>query len=358
LVITSVCCAADPAASTMVLPADGPAIDAAIDQFLTTSDGERAAAVAAVHAAGSGRSRADLDELRKHEDQPSGLLKHVQIPWLHGHPRGWYNLTLPDGYSPDRAAPLVVALHGMPADGDNVVPFYHPHFACRGTVVLYPTTLGAESVWWTPTEQQQLLRLIGYIYRTYRIDADRISLSGASGGGIGTWHGLVRWPDLFCAGISFSGMGTIFDDSLAKLKTTPFYVHHGTADPIPIESVDRAVAAARKKGVSIEYFRSEGTGHTPPMGEWIRAFEWLRQQGPKQPSPRAQFEGRPGSLPLGYPQRMPFAPYTAPRNPTLSAREAIAAWKLPSQPESGDLLKALLQISAALRCGSTAQRRQ
>jgi len=202
----------------------------------------------------------------------------VPVPWRKGTERGWYNLALPDGYTPAKAWPLVLALHGMPSDGDNLLSWYGGYFPRRGHIVLFPTTLYRSSFWPAPAEKRELLRLLTYICKCYRVDYRRIYCTGGSGGGIGTWHWLVTLPELFAGGISISAAGTIFDRRLAKLKGVPFYVHHGTADYIPIASVRRAVEEARGYGADIEFQNGMFAG------VW-GGYEWVSEEVDVQVGP-------------------------------------------------------------------------
>ncbi|HUT32239.1 MAG TPA: transglutaminase family protein [Planctomycetota bacterium] len=316
--------------------------------FTAKDDAGRKAAFAELEKTRLDRRVEDLERMRELAAGRKGLLKHLPVPWRKGADRGWFNLALPPDYTPAKAWPLVLALHGMPSDGDNLVTWYANYFPPRGYIVLFPTTIQRSSFWPAPNEKLEVLRLLRYISRAYRLDSRRIYSTGASGGGIGTWHWLVTLPELFAGGISLSAAGTIFDKRLEKLKGIPFYVHHGTADPISIESVKRSVEAARRCGATIEFYASEGTGHTPPQRDWHRAFEWLVKVPPKKASPRHLLESPEGSLPVGYPRDLPFA--VAPEPAALaklyaSYKGKVATWQFPSQLPAADLVAGLAALA-------------
>jgi len=282
-------------------------VEALLDQYFSAeTDAAREGALAEIEKTPlQGRGR-DLEQMREAAVGHPPFLKHAPVPWRQSTERGWYNLGLPAGYTPKKAWPLVLALHGMPSNADNLVSFYQKHFPKRGYIVLYPNSLHRASAWPAPDEKRELLKLLAHVGRTYRLDYRRIYCTGASGGGIGTWHWLVTEPRLFAAAISFSAAGTIFDARLARIKGTPFYVHHGTQGYILIQGARASGEKARALGVEIEFRVSEGTGHTPPWPDWERAFQWLEKQPANPVYARPLLEAEAGSLPLGYPRRKPF----------------------------------------------------
>ncbi len=316
--------------------------------FTAKDDAGRKAAFAELEKTRLERHADELERMRQLGAGQKGLLHHLPVPWRKGAERAWFNLALPADYTPAKPWPLVLALHGMPSDGDNLTSWYSAYFPPRGYIVLFPTTIARSSFWPAPNEKMELLRLLRYISRAYRLDYKRIYCTGASGGGIGTWHWLVTLPELFAGGISFSAAGTIFDKRLEKLKGIPFYVHHGTADPISIETVKPAVEAARRYGATIEFYASQGTGHTPPQGDWTRAFDWLVKVPPKKASPRDLLESPEGGLPVGYPRYLPFAVTPEPdalAKIVAAHKGKVAAWQFPSQLPRDDLVAGLVAIA-------------
>ena len=329
---------------------DEKRIEGFLDRFFAATDeAQRRKAFAELERTRLSRRFDELERMRQTAKGKKGVHKHVPVPWRKGAKRGWYNLAIPGDYSPTKAWPLVLALHGMPSDGDNLVSWYSRYFPKRGYIVLFPTTIHRSSFWPAPAEKRELLKLLQHIARQYRIDYTRIYCSGGSGGGIGTWHWLTTLPELFVGGISFSAAGTIFDKRLARLKDVPFYVHHGTKDYIPIGSVQRAIAVAKQYGANkIEFYISKGTGHTPPGRDWNRAFDWLAMLPPRETSARYLLESAEGALPVGYPKYLPFA--VDPERDALakiyaSYKGKVARWAFPSELPYDDLIDGLVKVS-------------
>jgi len=324
-------------------------IESLLDRYFTaTGEAARKAVHAELAATPLKRTVAELERMRAAGEATETFYKHLPVPWRRGTPRGWYNLTLPAGYAPAKAWPLVIALHGMPSDGDNLPGWYGRWFSRRGYIVLYPTTIHASSWWPAPDEKRDLLRLLRLVCRTYRVDYRRIFCTGGSGGGIGTWHWLVTLPELFAGGISYSAAGTVLDARLKKLRHVPFYVHHGTEDFVPIASPRRAVALARKHGAEgIVFHEAKGGTHHPTREDWERGFAWLAKLPPKQASPRYLLESTEGELPAGYETVLPFAavPDRDALAEVLAARKPKAAkWTFPKELPAADLVEGLAAV--------------
>jgi len=101
----------------------------------------------------------------------------------------------------------------------------------------------------------------------YRIDPDRVYLTGLSMGGAGTWRLAARHPDRFAAIAPVCGRT---DPRLAgNLRHMPVWCFHGDADPvIPVEESRRMIAALRKLGAAARYTEYPGVTHN----SWDAAY--------------------------------------------------------------------------------------
>ncbi|MBN1491307.1 MAG: dienelactone hydrolase family protein, partial [Phycisphaerae bacterium] len=124
----------------------------------------------------------------------------------------------------------------------------------------------------------------------YRIDPDRIYLSGLSMGGIGTWRIGTRHPDRFAALAPVCGEA---DPKLAaNLRRTPVWCFHGDADPVvPVGESRRMIAAMRELGLTPKYSEYAGVPHN----SWDRAYgeqglyTWLLQHRRVRRTRRIQY---------------------------------------------------------------------
>lgn len=163
-----------------------------------------------------------------------------------------YLLYLPDDYDAKEAWPLVVFLHGAGERGDDlelVKKHGPPKLIEQGksfpAIIVSPQC--AAGRWWTG-QLLELTALIDEIVDKYKVDEDRIYLTGLSMGGFGTWSLAAYTPDRFAALMPICGGGETLAARL--LSKTPVWVFHGAKDPIvPLKrSEDMVEVLKRAKG--------------------------------------------------------------------------------------------------------------
>ena len=120
-----------------------------------------------------------------------------------------YLLYLPNDYDQKEAWPLMVFLHGIGESGDNlelVKKHGPPKLIAAGKqfpfIVVSPQC--PKNSWWEPLE---LKTLLDEIVEKYKVDTNRIYLTGLSMGGFGTWSLAAMQPDRFAAIVPICGGG-------------------------------------------------------------------------------------------------------------------------------------------------------
>jgi predicted esterase len=281
-------------------------VEKVLDAFFAETDAakRRDQYTARVAPLGPGLTLDEL-ELMARAEPPSGRtaqggLLRVDVPWLLGDSRGWFNLALPERYTPAKAWGLCVALHGSSGDGNSMVPFYSPRLGTHGYFVLYPTVLNKDHVWSTPAGMAHVYRLVEWTARRYRIDFRRLAISGLSMGGASTWWYLLNRPDLWHAGAAVAGYPPpVPGDALERLRGVPFYILHGDADTVvPVDRSRSAVEELQRRGIEVTYREAPGAGHTAPAPFWDDLVDWIARQPPKAWSPRPLFLPPPGQRPI------------------------------------------------------------
>jgi predicted peptidase len=113
------------------------------------------------------------------------------------------------------------------------------------------------------------------VRRDYKIDPNRIYLTGHSMGGFGTWSIAMDHPNLFAALAPISGGGN--PAGIAKIAHIPEIVIHGDADTIvPVTRSRAMVEAARKAGVEIKYIEVPGGTHVSVAApNFKNIFDWF-----------------------------------------------------------------------------------
>jgi phospholipase/carboxylesterase len=103
----------------------------------------------------------------------------------HGlHARGGYSLYIPDNYTPERAWPLIVALHGGYSHGKDFIWSWLREARSRGYILFAPTST---AMTWSITDVERDGKIIaGHledVYSRVNVDMSRILLTGMSDGG-------------------------------------------------------------------------------------------------------------------------------------------------------------------------------
>ncbi|KAL9632427.1 MAG: hypothetical protein Q9204_003801 [Flavoplaca sp. TL-2023a] len=113
-----------------------------------------------------------------------------------------------------------------------------------------------------------LTALLDHIVQSYRVDIDRIHVTGFSMGGYGTWDLALSTPNRFASLMPICGGG---DAIRAKnIKHVPQWVHHGERDDIiPISASEKMVKALKEVGAAdVRFSRYKEDAHD----SWTRAY--------------------------------------------------------------------------------------
>jgi len=279
-------------------------IEKALDAYFAEPDEEKRKAIYAEKLADgkAGLTRFGLETIAVAtlpDGKPRRGVWKITSPWLENNPRGWFNFSMPKGYTPKKAWPLVVAMHGSSSDGNNVVPWYTPQLNNTGYFVVYPTTTGKGNFWSNEAELVNVYRTIDWVARRYRIDFRRLVATGGSMGGVGTWSFLLKQPEIWSAGASVAGFpAATKGDVLENIRGIPFYFIHGDKDHIPVSGPRAASAELKRRGIEHTYVEVPGAGHTPPRKYWAAMNVWITQQPAKAWSPRPMFLPVPPGRPI------------------------------------------------------------
>lgn len=170
-----------------------------------------------------------------------------------------YLLFLPQGYQPkgEKRWPLILFLHGAGERGTNLskVTVHGPPKIVKARpdlpfIVVSPQCPEGET-WSNDT----LLALLDDVSKRYRVDTNRVYLTGLSMGGFGTWSLGVQHPERFAAIAPICGGGETIRVLLASrrnsaaIKSLGVWAFHGAKDPVvPPEESERMVNALKKAG--------------------------------------------------------------------------------------------------------------
>jgi pimeloyl-ACP methyl ester carboxylesterase len=177
---------------------------------------------------------------------------------------------LPADYEADtlRKWPLVIYLHGGSDRGTNLKRVYSsgiPDQVYRGRefpfIMLAPQC--PEHLRWSTDDWFE--NFYEEAAARYRIDADRVYLTGPSLGGSGTWYIATRYPDKFAAIAPMSGFTSDLDDidkNIDKLLDMPIWAFHGKLDTVvPFEETERVVTRLEGRNLDVRFSAEPDVGH-------------------------------------------------------------------------------------------------
>lgn len=170
-----------------------------------------------------------------------------------------YLLHLPDGYGRDRKKrwPLMIFLHGAGERGTNLalVAKHGPPKIVKDKPD-FPFILVSPQC--PPGERwdiETVLALLDHAIAEYRVDTNRVYLTGLSMGGFGTWSLAVAHPTRFAAVAPICGGGETIPILLAdrrkqeQLQKLPVWAFHGAKDAVvKLEESEKMVNALKRIG--------------------------------------------------------------------------------------------------------------
>jgi predicted peptidase len=180
-----------------------------------------------------------------------------------------FDLFVPYSYTGKEPFPLILFLHGAgereggkqkPVDvgigpairkyGEKDFPFFVVFPRCR-----------ANRNWMAEGDDaQRALAILEFVQKKYKIDEQRIYLTGLSLGGFGTWSLAARYPDKWAAIVPICGGGN--PEWAEKIKHIPVWCFHGDQDKaVRVELSRRMIEALKAAGASPRYTEYPGVGH-------------------------------------------------------------------------------------------------
>lgn len=196
-----------------------------------------------------------------------------------------YYVYFPPDYqnTPDKKFPLLLFLHGGGESGASLEMVRKnglPKLVSEGAefpfLILAPQN-PYKKQWWNV---RAVMTLLEDIVSQYRVDTDRLYLTGLSRGGSASWEIAVQFPDTFAAMAVVCGMTPVPYAHWLN-KSMPIWVFHGTEDPvIPFSESSEMVEKLKEMGYDVRLTAYEGVGHN----SWERAYltedlyDWFLRQ--------------------------------------------------------------------------------
>jgi predicted peptidase len=189
-----------------------------------------------------------------------------------------YLLFLPADYAKSKQRwPLMLFLHGAGESGTNLAKL-----KVLGPPKIVESKPGFPFILVSPQtsrggwDPDTLNALLDDIIHRYRVDKDRVCLTGASMGGSGTWKLAAAHPEKFAALAPLCGRGDPADAK--KLARLPIWVFQGAKDPVVrLDSQKAMVEAVQAAGGDVKFTVYPDAGHdvwtetynNPELYQWL-----------------------------------------------------------------------------------------
>lgn len=191
-----------------------------------------------------------------------------------------YQVYVPSTWTPDKAWPLMVALHGanldetnmLGRDGARMQKLAEEH----GFVVVTPLGYRLNSAYGSQRgfsrqivgaeadrrrrSEDDVLAVTALVEKEYNIDPRRRYLTGNSMGGGGTWWIGGKYPEMWAA-IAPGAYGGVLPEDVPALAKLPIHVVVGDRDDLMLDRVRETVAVLKAGGAAYEYVEVPGGTH-------------------------------------------------------------------------------------------------
>ncbi len=179
---------------------------------------------------------------------------------------------LPPDHRADQPAPLIVALHGWGADGDDLLGLWTEAAGDFGAILVTPQAVEpveAGGYSWVDEEQADILvrHTLDQVRKKHRIDDKRIILTGFSQGG-GMAHVLgLRYPETFAGVIEIGAAYPPLEWPFRKAageRPPRFYIMVGERDDL-LRRNRAAAEGLSESGYAVKLVTFPDVGHDVPQ---------------------------------------------------------------------------------------------
>jgi predicted peptidase len=200
-----------------------------------------------------------------------------------------YGVFIPLNYKPTQKYPVIIFLQGVgegagfgEGDGKNMTVGLGPFVALQREsfpfIVIFPQSSGG---WDAESEYaQDVITALDDVSKQYSVDPDRVSLTGLSTGGYGTYAIGARYADRFAALVPMgsNSCDTSLADKLVRVSVRAYCSEAG--DIFAGDNDRRMVEKIKTLGGNAEFIQTPTTGHD--CWEYVYGsgdlFAWLQTQ--------------------------------------------------------------------------------
>jgi phospholipase/carboxylesterase len=191
---------------------------------------------------------------------------------------------VPEYYTPKRAWPLVMALHGGSGNGRNFLWSWLRDARSFGAILVAPTATGSSwALMGEDHDTPNLLRILEFVLSRWNIDPTRLLLTGMSDGGTFCYvTGLESgspFTHLAPVAATFHPLMAEVADA-ERLRGLPIFLVHGRLDwMFPVQTARQTRGALSAAGASVTYREIDDLSHCYPREMNPELLKWLNGAG-------------------------------------------------------------------------------
>lgn len=226
--------------------------------------------------------RDDADLLSRLE---AGASEHTGIFHDHNEPgsRGGFSVYVPEYHAPERAMPLVMALHGGSGNGRGFLWSWLRDARSLGAILVAPTATGPTwALMGDDSDTPNLMRILDTVCSRWTIDASRMLLTGMSDGGtfcyVSGLESASPFTHLAPVSATFHPLMAEMADA-TRLQGLPIFITHGKLDwMFPVQTARQTQAALAAAGADVTYREIDDLSHTYPREINAELVQWLNAE--------------------------------------------------------------------------------
>jgi phospholipase/carboxylesterase len=205
--------------------------------------------------------------------------------------RGGFSLYVPEYYTPDRAWPLVMALHGGSGNGRGFLWSWLRDARSFGAILVAPTATGStnsskstpiKNTWalmGDDTDTPNLSRILDCVRGRWNIDPSKLLLTGMSDGGTFCYvtglESASPFTHLAPVSATFHPLMAEMADA-ERLRGLPIYLVHGRLDwMFPVQVARQTRDALASAGADVTYREIDDLSHCYPREINAEILDWL-----------------------------------------------------------------------------------
>src|SRR5437870_430466 len=212
----------------------------------------------------------------------AGAGEHTGIIHDHNEPgsRGGFSVYVPEYYTPDRAMPLVMALHGGSGNGRGFLWSWLRDARSRGAILVAPTATGNTwALMGDDTDTPNLMRILESVRARWNVDPERMLLTGMSDGGtfcyVTGFDSASPFTHLAPVSATFHPLMAEMADA-DRLRGLPIHIVHGRLDwMFPVQTARQTQQALSAAGAKVTYRELDDLSHCYPREMNAATLDWL-----------------------------------------------------------------------------------